>query len=268
MTELDIDSVEEKLPAVRRQQLIDWFDVNMAGSTQELAKLFKISVSTIRRDLDLLSLEGYLKRTHGGAVRTREHTTYEPSTNLAQRTAVEEKSAIINEALKNISPGQSVLIDTGAIAHHLADAIAELEFNLTLITNDINVAHKLTYKSQFKLIVPGGTNRPGAYGLLGEPGVSFLRDIRCDVYFMSAQAVDLDCPSDTVLELVELKRASMAASEKTVLLAESSRFGSRALYKISDLDKIETIITDEGLPQKSREEILAQGIELICAKIE
>ncbi|MCG8509171.1 MAG: DeoR/GlpR family DNA-binding transcription regulator, partial [Rhodospirillales bacterium] len=204
---------EDMLPAERRQRLIDWFDANFAGTSQDLAKKFNISVSTIRRDLDQLSEEGFLRRTHGGAVRTRQHTTYEPSTDLARRTAVAEKEAIVEEAIRQIVPGQSILIDTGTVSHVFADAVASLEFHLTIITNDLYVANVLTYKPQFKLIVPGGDNRPGAFDLQGERGISFLNDIRCDLFFMSAQAVDAECASDTVLQLVELKRAMVEAAE-------------------------------------------------------
>ena len=267
MSDTDDRSPEETLPAVRRQQLIDWFDANIAGSTQDLASKFNISVSTVRRDLDLLAKEGFLKRTHGGAVKTRRHRTYEPSTHLAHRTAVEEKQAIVTEAVKHISGGQSLLIDTGAIAHVLADAISLLEFPLTIISNDIYVANTLTYKPQFKVIVPGGTNREGAYCLLGEPGISFIKDVRCDLAFLSAQAVDLECASDTVLELVELKRALLDAADKSVLLVESNRFHDRVLYRISDLDHIDTIITDTGLPEEDRAAFEARNLELIRVKV-
>lgn len=258
---------EELLPAERRQRLMEWFDVHFAGSTQDLAERFGISVSTIRRDLDHLSKKGLLSRTHGGAVRMRPQTTYEPSTELARNTAVEEKHGIVNEALKHISADQSVLIDTGTICHDLADVVAKAEIPLTVITNDIYVANSLTYKPLISVVMPGGTNRFGAFSLLGEPGISFLRDLRCDVFFMSAQAVDIDCASDTVMDLVDLKRTMLAASQKTVLLAESSRFNARALYRIAPLDQVDAIITDERLSPNVRENIRTQGIELSCVKV-
>jgi DeoR/GlpR family transcriptional regulator of sugar metabolism len=258
---------EEMLPAERRQHLMDWFDVNFAGSSQDLAERFNISVSTIRRDLDFLAKEGFLSRTHGGAVRMRQQTTYEPSTELARKTAVEEKGAIVAEALKHIKAHQSILIDTGTTSHDLADVMATLEIPLTVITNDIYVAKTLTYKPPISLVMPGGSNRFGAYSLLGEPGVSFLKDVRCDLYFMSAQAVDDECASDTVMELVELKRAMLKAAQKTILLADSSRFNARALYRIGSLDHIDAIITDDGLPEKVQKSIRALGVELFCVKV-
>ncbi len=64
----------------------------MPGSSQNPARLFNASVSTIRRDLDLLASEGLIRRTLGGAVRIRPDASYEPSTDLARRAAVEERT--------------------------------------------------------------------------------------------------------------------------------------------------------------------------------
>ncbi|MFV0386088.1 DeoR/GlpR family DNA-binding transcription regulator [Paracoccus sp. (in: a-proteobacteria)] len=267
MNEAEPPAGDEMLPAERRQRIMEWFDVNFSGSTQDLAERFGASVSTIRRDLDLLSKEGFLSRTHGGAVRMRQSSTYEPSTDLALRTAVEEKAAIVARAVTYLRPDQSILIDTGTIAHVLADAIAETGLPLTVITNDICVAHKLTYKPLIRLVMPGGTNRFGAFSLLGDPGRSFLRDIRCDLFFLTAQAIDGECASDTVLELVEIKRAMIAAAQATILLAESSRYSSRALYRITDLGRIHTAITDSALDPAEQDRVRAQGVDLICVEV-
>lgn len=239
---------EEMLPAERRQRLIEWFKSNQAGVSQDLARMFGISVSTIRRDLDLLASEGLLRRTHGGAVAIRSRATSELSTAMSRRTAVEEKQAIVREALKLIEPDQSLLIDTGAVVCHLlADEVAQLPFPLTVITNDLYVAKALTYRENIKLIVPGGACRYGSFSLLGEPALSFLKDIRCDIYFMSAAAVDETCVSETLLELVQLKRAMVEAARDTVLIADSSRFMARALHRTAAIEQISTVVTDAGL---------------------
>src|SRR5258708_3026655 len=62
-----------------QQDMGDWFEGNVGGSNQELARIFNASVSTIRRDLDALAARGVVRRTHGGAVRIRQRATYEPS---------------------------------------------------------------------------------------------------------------------------------------------------------------------------------------------
>lgn len=253
MNDFEESMNDEMLPAERRQHLIEWFKQNQAGSSQDLARMFGISLSTIRRDLDLLASEGLVRRTHGGAVAIRSRATYEPSTDLARRTAVEEKQAIVNEALKLLEPHQSLLLDTGAvICHILADEIARLDIPLTVISNDLYVAKALTYRQNITLIVPGGACRYGSYSLLGEPGESFLKNIHVDIFFMSAAAIDETSASETLLELVHLKRAMIDAATEVVLLADSSRFMSRALHRTAPIEDISRIITDQGLSDEDR----------------
>ena len=266
MIEQDDILSDEMLPAERRQRLIDWFRDNAAGSSQDLAQMFSVSVSTIRRDLDLLASEGLVQRTHGGAVRIRSRSTFELSTDQSRRVAVEEKQAIVREAMKLIEPEQSLLIDTGGvIAHILADQIALLDMPLTVVTNDLYVANALTYRENIKLIVPGGTCRYGSYSLLGEPGLSFLSDIRCEIFFMSTQAIDEECASETNLDLVQQKRAMIQSASTVVLIADSVRFAARALYKTAPIEDIDLIITDEGLAEEDRERYHAAGHKLLIA---
>src|SRR6202521_5178190 len=56
------------LPARRRFELIRLAQRQGQLSVAELSSQFGVSVDTIRRDLDLLSLRGFVRRTHGGAV--------------------------------------------------------------------------------------------------------------------------------------------------------------------------------------------------------
>jgi DeoR family fructose operon transcriptional repressor len=59
---------DESLPARRRFELIRLAQRQGQLSVAELSSQFGVSADTIRRDLDLLSLRGFVRRTHGGAV--------------------------------------------------------------------------------------------------------------------------------------------------------------------------------------------------------
>ncbi|MFL9913006.1 DeoR/GlpR family DNA-binding transcription regulator [Paraburkholderia fungorum] len=256
------DIPEDMIQAERQQRMADWFQSNVGASNQELARIFKTSASTIRRDLDALAVRGVLRRTHGGAVRIRQRSTYEPSIDEARGTAVEEKHAIAVEAATRLSDGQSILIDTGSTMHQFAQVVAELNLSLTVVTSDLLVANLLTRKSNVKLIVPGGQCRPRAYTLLGEPGLSFLRDIRVDHFYLSAQAVDEHCVSDTFLDLVSLKRTMIRAASKTFLLIDSSRFAGRAFHNVVDVTAVDEIITDDGLADHEFQQYCNNGVKV------
>jgi DeoR/GlpR family transcriptional regulator of sugar metabolism len=258
---------EDMIPAERQQRLLDWLIANVGGSNQELSRIFSTSISTIRRDLDALASQGLVQRTHGGAVVVRRRTTTEPSAAAASMTAIEEKRAIAAEAVRVIEPGQSILIDTGSTMVAFARALLETDIPLTVVTADLQVAALLALTETIKLIVPGGTCRTRAYTLLGEPGLSFLDDIHCDRVFLSAQALDVDCVSDTHMELVTMKRAMLKAARHHTLLIDSSRISSRAIYSVMPTTGLHQIITDEGLPASQTADYETLGIDLIRAAV-
>ncbi|MBB5222782.1 DeoR family galactitol utilization operon repressor/DeoR family fructose operon transcriptional repressor [Amaricoccus macauensis] len=256
---------DDMLPAERRDRIIEWFVAHQVASTQDLAKWLGASISTIRRDLDYLASQGIVRRTHGGAVRVRRNTTSEPLASEAQSIAVEEKRAIAAVAAGLLLPGQSVMLDTRTTLHHAAYAIADLTIPLTIVTNDVHAASVLANRAHIKLLVPGGICRDGAYVLLGESGIRMVQELRCDHLFLGAQAVDLECVSDTSLELVQLQKAMIDAALETTLLLDSSRFGSRAIYRTAPIERLRRIITDEGLPVEERERYASVVPELLVA---
>jgi DeoR/GlpR family transcriptional regulator of sugar metabolism len=258
---------DDLLPAERRQRLLEWFETRVAGSNQELARLLNTSVSTIRRDLDLLATQGLVRRTHGGAVRIRGRSTFEPSLEEAGRSAAEGKRAIAAEAVKRLKPEQSLLLDTGTTLHELGYAIAQADLPLTVVTNDVLIARTLAELRHVKLIVPGGSLREGSFTLLGEPGVSFLRDIHCDVFFLCAQAVSEDSAADISTEAVQLKRAMLDAAARSILLVDSSKFGTHAFYRIAPLSRFDEIITDGGINPDERARLEARGAPLTCVAL-
>ncbi|MDP4188892.1 MAG: DeoR/GlpR transcriptional regulator, partial [Bacteroidota bacterium] len=53
------------------------------------------------------------------------------------------------------------------------------------------------------------------------------------------------------------------ASLRTIILADSSKFGKRGFGKICNLDQIDVIITDSGISDTMAKSIEEIGIELI-----
>lgn len=244
---------------------MDWFASNHVATTQELAQRLNASISTIRRDLDLLASEGLLKRTHGGAVRIRQNTTFEQRSDEARVTSVEEKRAISKAAVEILKPGQSIIIDSKTTSHQLGYAVAELKIPLTVITNDVHVAATLANKDHITLVVPGGVCRDGAYVLLGENATKFIRELNCDHYFLCTQAVDEKGPTETFIEVVQLQRTMVSAARETTLIVDSSRFGGRAMYNVVPMQEIRRIVTDEGLSMEDRDKYRSIVDELIIA---
>jgi DeoR/GlpR family transcriptional regulator of sugar metabolism len=70
-----------------------------------------------------------------------------------------------------------------------------------------------------------------------------------DWAFLGADAVDPEAGVTNVNTVeVPIKQAMLAAAARKVLLADSSKFGRRALATVVGIDAFDHVITDTGLP--------------------
>lgn len=80
---------------------------------------------------------------------------------------------------------------------------------------------------------------------------------------MGVDGIDLDYGLTTTNAMeVTLNRVMMSVVQKTIVLADSSKFGRRGFTKICDLDAIDHIITDKNIPQKTLDTLRESGIEV------
>ena len=60
-----------------------------------------------------------------------------------------------------------------------------------------------------------------------------------------------------------MNQAFVNASTEVTLLIDSSKFQAEAMYRVVPLERINRIVTDEGIAVSHREQIERMGIELI-----
>ena len=100
----------------------------------------------------------------------------------------------------------------------------------------------------------------------GENAALSLGNMVCSKFFVGVDGVDPDFGITTsTVEEAQLSQKMMAASSKTVVLADSSKFGQRGFGHIASLDEVDIIVTDDGITKEMREIIEGAGIELIIA---
>ncbi len=279
MTDLCADKPENLIPEQRRTVIFNLIQRAGSVSVQELADLLGASVSTIRRDLDVMAQRGSVARTHGGAILTlSQRTTFEPEYKYASPMFSKEKAAIGRAAVKIIRQGESVIFDSSSTVYQAACHARDHHCQITALTNDINIAAAMVNASPIELKVIGGTVRPGSFTLLGEPGLDFLRRLHVDLCLLGIQAICTAAEtctdsqpgaggslSDTSLEVAAMKRLMIRAARRTVVLADSSKFGPPAFCDVCDLGRVHTIITDSGITSEQRQQLVAAGVEVRIA---
>lgn len=225
------------LVVLRRQAILDLLRRYGGMSTHELAKRLGVSEATIRRDLALLAQQGLLQRDHGGAFLSEG----EPPYALKLRQNREAKEAIAKKALELVSEGNTVILDSGTTTLALARLLAGKP--IRAIALDVPVAQAMA-KGDTEVLIVGGIVRNGFYSLVGSWACEFLEGLRADVFFMGADAFDLDGVTNYTFEEAMVKRKAMAVSQATVLLADRSKWGRRAPAFVAPLTSLSQIITD------------------------
>ena len=125
----------------RKEQIVSYVRANQRADIHELAERFQVSGATIRADLRDLETQGFLKRTHGGAIYREDMLSDKDG--IASRDVFEqEKEAIARKAATLIRDGEAVILDAGTTSVHLARQLKDRK-DLTVVVNDIAVAGEL-----------------------------------------------------------------------------------------------------------------------------
>ena len=253
----------ELIPASRRALILERLRLRGIASINALAEELQVSASTIRRDLEVLTEEGHLERTHGGALSNRGAlATYEPEEAVAALTAVAEKTAIGQTAAECVTPGGSVVLDAGTTVSAAARALVDRGIPLTVVTNSLVVAKLCGSAGAIRVIVIGGTLRTGSATMWGEPGRGFLGTLKADLCLLGAHAITDTLVTESSLEGAEIKRALMGAARRTILLADSSKFKQRSFCAVCSMAELDEVITDDAIDADSLAALREAGVKV------
>src|SRR6202521_2246236 len=134
----------------------------------ELAKRFRASQVTIRKDLEILHSTGKIHRTHGGALPVHEGALEDPTLRVKEKLHRAEKIQIATAAARMVEEGQVVILDSGTTTTAIARVLRHHK-NLTIITNAVNIAAELA-SSSLDVIRTEETLRKNPFPQIGASG--------------------------------------------------------------------------------------------------
>jgi len=250
--------------ADRRSQIIALLENNGQVNVQQLSDLFNVSCVTIRNDLAYLEDKNLLYRTRGGAIRQTK-IAIDLALSEKARKNQEQKRRISLKAVELIHEGDTIILDSGTTTMEIAKQLKNFQ-NLTVITNALPIATELAGHQGIEIIMPGGVLREKSFSLVGSQAERNLRDFYCDKLFLGVDGFDttFGVYTPSVAE-AQVNRVMVEIARETIVVTDSSKFGKRSLAFIVPLDKIHRVITDDGISEKDRQNLLAQKIEVIIA---
>lgn len=241
------------LPEKRYEQILSILEKEGSVKVSSLKTAIGVSSETVRRDLEFLESEGHLKRTHGGAIAVETNVVEKPSNGYLEfqkreRQRVAEKAEIAEIASQYISEGQSLALDSGTTSRKLAEIIKTKFNRLTIVTNSLHIANVLADAIGFTVILTGGVLSPEEFSLTTDMATLIFPKLNINTFFLTTCGVSVESgityqrPDEIMVQI-----KMMEASDKTIIITDSSKLGVNSLYKMCGLEKINMIITDSSV---------------------
>lgn len=250
--------------AERHKYILDTLAKEGFIRVTDAAKHLDVTTVTIRKDLKILEDRGLLYRTHGSASPLNPHIK-DRALIEKEKIFPEQKMHIAIEAAKMIEEDDYIILNSGsticAFAEHL-----QPKSRLTVVSASIKATLLMSYKDNINIIQLGGPLNKPSLSVTGSAAGESLKGITCSKLFLGVDGIDPDFGATTSnIEEAELNRAMIDSALRTIVLCDSSKFGKKGFGKICLLDRIDTIITDSGIAERTRKELEEMGIEVIIA---
>ena len=232
----------------RIRQIEQYINEKDVVTIPELLDYFKVSINTIRRDLNELEQEGKIEKIYGGA--KKKDSDERPPEGLIGYTErivknQEVKYRIAEKASSYISEEDTIFIDTGTSTVPLLQTLSSFH-HLTIITNSIYVLYSALDMPQFTVIGLPGVIKNKTASLVGDPCLEMIDRYNIGKAFMACSAFSITGGvSNSSIEEFEIKRKILRRCSQSFLLVDSSKFNRTAMMTFARPEDFDYIITEE-----------------------
>lgn len=231
----------------RQTEILDIVRTEGRVVVEDLAQRFDVTLQTIRRDLGELADAGHLDRVHGGAVARQGVANI--GYDARRRMNEAAKTAIARACAAMIPDNSSLILNLGTTTEAVARELLAHR-NITVVTNNMNVANILVANDSCEVMVAGGALRRADGGLVGELTTQFFEQFKVDAAVIGTSALDPDGDLlDFDLAEVRVSRAILRQARAKYLVADHSKLGRSAPARICGLADLDAVFTDRALPE-------------------
>jgi DeoR family transcriptional regulator of aga operon len=246
----------------RQEDILKELDQKGYVNVVDLCETHNVSTVTIRKDLNFLENEKLLHRTHGGASKQPIYA-FERDVSDKEALQVEQKKQIALEALKYVSNNDYIILGSGSNIHYLSRIITGFN-KLTVLTPSLKVSLELCKEPSIDTIQLGGDIRNSSTSAVGPIAEAILGQFSCNKLFLGTDGVHLEFGLSTSNALeAHLNQAMIEVAEKVIVLADSTKMNIRGFGKICNLNKIDVLITDDGIDPETKTKLEEIGINVV-----
>ena len=237
-------------------------------TVQDISELTEASEATIRRDIAALHVQGKIRRVRGGA-----EAVHPPQLgNLAGRpfrvsesVNIDKKRAIARQAVELCDPGDAIIINGGTTTFQMVHFMAA--HRLQVMTNSFAIAEHLVKHSKNTVTVPGGAIYREQSLILSPFDNDTTRNFYARRMFIGAQGVGPLGIMEADALIIQSEQKLMHQADELVVMVDSSKFHRRSSLILCPLDRVTTIITDDGISEETVRMIEDAGVTLKIASV-
>lgn len=245
------------LPSRRRERLLEILERDGVIQLEPAAEELAVSVMTVRRDIQSLDADGLARRVRGGAVAPVRPRAF--GERASTRTLAKE--AIARKALALVPDDGSAAFDASTTSGALLSLVRP--HRLMVVTNSMDNAAVTHGRAGIRTVIVGGELEPQTGSLVGPTAEQVARAFSFDLFFTSASAVNSTVGTAEVsLDEAAVKRVFASRAAMTVVLADSSKLGQRALVRALEWAEIDILITELD-PSDSRLDAYRTLVDLV-----
>ena len=234
----------------------------------DLCALTGASEATVRRDINTLDEQKRLRRIRGGA----EALTTTPFIGLAGRPFsynetqnIAEKQAIAAAAVELCFDGEPIIINGGTTTFQMVHPLASRQ--MQVFTNSFPIAEHLLKNSHNTVLLSGGVIYREQNIVLSPFDNDVTRNFYAKRMFMGAQGIGPLGLMEQDPLLVQAEQKLIGQAEELVVLVDSSKFANRSSLILCPLERVDTIITDEGIDDRTAAMLDSADITLVVVPV-
>ena len=206
----------------------------------DLSNKMGVSDDTIRRDLQELAQEDKLIKVHGGALSKSFHTAFDRKMvyNLEDKHIIAQKTAAL------VQSGMYILTSGGTSILEFAKSL-DSNLNATFFTCSLNAAIEFAHHPSIEVVMIGDKVSKDSMLTTGASAVQTIESIQADLCILGINSLDTQFGlSENDWEVVQIKKAMIKASKKTICIGISEKLNSQQKIKVANLDEIDILITE------------------------
>lgn len=244
----------------RLSKMKDYINTHGSVTMEQLCEVFKVSMNTVRRDINNLQGSGDVKKVYGGVMSNNSRTLRLYNDRAASNPSAKEQ--IGRAAARLVVDNDIIYVDAGTTTCEMIPHISAQ--NVTIFTASISVLEAAAAHQNLNIIILPGKFSRETNSITGSDAASYLEQFNIQKAFMSASGfVPSRGATHASLAEAPTKNMAMRQSDICYLLVDSSKFGVSTLINYADSSQFTAVITNSMTENTWRTQCSGLGIQLI-----